>query len=44
MFFFCIFAIYVLLFKNVLSKLNFQNEQLAIAFFESHKGYIVTKE
>ncbi|SCM15577.1 co-chaperone p23, putative [Plasmodium berghei] len=40
MFFFCIFAIYVLLFKNVLSKLNFQNEQLAIAFFESHKGYI----
>ncbi|CAD2086202.1 co-chaperone p23, putative [Plasmodium vinckei brucechwatti] len=44
MFFFCIFTIYVLLFKNVLSKLNFQNEQLAIDFFESHKGHTVTKE
>ncbi|SCM01629.1 co-chaperone p23, putative [Plasmodium chabaudi adami] len=44
MFFFCIFIIYVLLCKNVLSKLNFQNEELAIAFFESNKGHIVTKE
>ncbi|SCL99184.1 co-chaperone p23, putative [Plasmodium chabaudi chabaudi] len=44
MFFFCIFIIYVLLCKNVLSKLNFQNEELAIAFFESNKGHTVTKE
>ncbi|CRG95363.1 co-chaperone p23, putative [Plasmodium gallinaceum] len=45
MFFFCFFVIYIfILFNVVFSKLNYQNEQMASAFFESHKNYIVTKE
>ncbi|SBT79333.1 co-chaperone p23, putative [Plasmodium malariae] len=42
--FLCFFVIHVFILCNVvLSKLNFQNEQLAAAFFESHKDYLVTK-
>ncbi|SCP04252.1 co-chaperone p23, putative [Plasmodium ovale] len=45
MFFFCFFVILTfVLFNAVLSKLNFQNEQLAKTFFESHKNHLVTKE
>ncbi|GAW80684.1 co-chaperone p23 [Plasmodium gonderi] len=45
MLFFCFFFIYTLILQNVvLSKLNFQNEQLATSFFEANKNYHVTKE
>ncbi|ANQ07982.1 Uncharacterized protein PCOAH_00020730 [Plasmodium coatneyi] len=45
MLFFCFFVVFTLVWLNVvLSKLNFQNEQLAASFFEANKNYRVTKE
>ncbi|VWU49501.1 co-chaperone p23, putative [Hepatocystis sp. ex Piliocolobus tephrosceles] len=46
--FFFVFTFYIFyaffLFNDVTSKLNFQNEQLAEAFFKSNKNYNITKE
>ncbi|KMZ99923.1 hypothetical protein PVNG_04563 [Plasmodium vivax North Korean] len=43
--FFCFFVVLTLAWLNVvLSKLNFQNEQLAASFFEANRNYRVTKE
>eukprot|EP00366_Plasmodium_knowlesi_P001409 XP_002258906.1 [Plasmodium knowlesi strain H] len=45
MLFFCFLVFFTLAWLNVvLSKLNFQNEQLAASFFEANKNYRVTKD